>query len=104
MTTRGKCRRGGPMTLTVINTRILLEVAVASAADAENVAARRAGLPIVTVLRPRPSGFCHSETELSVMLRDLEWIDGEVAVGILTAACEIDVQRLRRLPTPRIVF
>lgn len=114
-----------------MNTRILLEVAVASPADAEaagdagadrlelNAAlelggltptpgvlagARRTGLPIVTMLRPRPGGFCYSEAELSVMLRDLEWIDGEVALGILTPASEIDVPRLRRFPTPRVVF
>jgi copper homeostasis protein len=38
------------------------------------------------------------------MRRDLEWIDGEVAVGILTPAGEIDVHQLRRFPTPRVVF
>lgn len=111
--------------------RILLEVAVASAADAEVAAAAGAdrlelnsaleldgltptpaalsaaqttGLPVVTMLRPRPGGFCYSESELAIMLRDLEWIDGEVAVGFLTAATEIDVPRLRRFPTPRVVF
>ncbi len=52
----------------------------------------------------RPGGFCYSETEFSVILRDLAWIDGEIAVGILTPACEIDVQRLRQLSTPRVVF
>lgn len=114
-----------------MNTRILLEVAVASAADAVTATAagadrlelnaaleldgltptpgtlagaRRAGLPIVTMLRPRPGGFCYSEAELSVMLRDLEWIEGEVALGILTPASEIDVLRLARFPTPRVVF
>ena len=59
---------------------------------------------MVTMLRPRPGGFCYSEAELSVMLRDLEWIEGEVAVGILTAALEIDVRQLRRVPTTRVVF
>jgi copper homeostasis protein len=114
-----------------MNTRILLEVAVASAADAATAAgagadrlelnaalelggltptpgilagARQAGLPVVTMLRPRPGGFCYSEAELSVMLRDLEWIDGEVALGVLTAASEIDVRRLTRFPTRRVVF
>jgi copper homeostasis protein len=114
-----------------MNSHIVLEVAVASAADAEAAAAaganrlelnaaleldgltptpgalagaRRAGLPVVTMLRPRPGGFCYGETEISVMLRDLEWIDGEVALGILTPASEIDVRRLRRFPTPRVVF
>jgi hypothetical protein len=98
-----------------MNTRTLLEVAVASAADAEAAAgagadrlelnaalelggltptpgalagARRAGLPGVTMLRPRPGGFCYSEAELSVMRRDLEWVGGEVALGILTPASE----------------
>jgi copper homeostasis protein CutC len=41
------------------------------------------------MLRPRPGAFCHSEAELSVMLRDLKWIDGEVALGILTLTSEI---------------
>src|ERR1700722_10817503 len=114
-----------------MNTRVLLEVAVASTADAETAAgagadrlelnaaleldgltptpaalagAQRTGLPIVTMLRPRPGGFCYSEAELSVMLRDLEWIEGEVAIGVLTPASEIDVERLRRFPTRRVVF
>ena len=56
------------------------------------------------MLRPRPGGFCYSDAELSVMLRDLEWIAGEVALGILTPASEIDVQQLRQFPTPRVVF
>jgi copper homeostasis protein CutC len=121
-------RSAEPSILSVMNTRILLEVAVASAADAETAAAhrlefnaaleldgltptpgalasaRRVGLPVVTTPRPRPGGFCYSEAELSVMLRDLEWIAGEVALGILTPAPEIDVRRLGRLPTPRVVF
>src|SRR4051794_16121617 len=111
--------------------RILLEVAVASAADALAAAeaeadrlelnaalelggltptpgalagARRAGLPVVTMLRPRPGGFCYSEAELSAMLRDLEWIDGEGALGVLTPASEIDMRQLGRFPTPRVVF
>src|SRR5258707_249489 len=95
-----------------MNTRILLEVVVASAADAETAAAgadrlelnaaleldgltptpgalagaQQAGLPIVTMLRPRPGGFCYSEAELSVMLRDLEWIDGEAAEATTTSS------------------
>jgi copper homeostasis protein CutC len=111
--------------------RILLEVAVTSPADAATAAAagadrlelssalelggltptpaalagaRAAGLPVVTLLRPRPGGFCYTEAELAVMLRDLEWMDGEVAVGVLTPAGEIDVPGLRRFPAPRVVF
>ena len=114
-----------------MSARILLEVAVASPADALTAAAvgadrvelnaalelggltptpgalaavRRAGLPVVTMLRPRPGGFCYSEAELAVMLRDLEWTDGEVALGVLTPTSEIDVPRLRRFPTHRVVF
>src|SRR5262245_57313253 len=110
---------------------IVLEVAVASAADAQIAAAagadrkelnaalevdgltpspgalaavQRTGLPIVTMLRPRPGGFCYTELELSVMLRDLEWIGGDVALGILTPQSEIDVQQLRRFPTSRVIF
>jgi copper homeostasis protein len=122
---------GGPLTLTVMGPRILLEVAVASPADAEAAAAagadrlelsaalelggltptpgalagaRRDGLPVVTLVSPRPGGFCYAAPEVAVMLRDLEWIDGEVAVGFLTAAGEIDVPRLRRFPAARVVF
>jgi copper homeostasis protein len=122
---------GDNVAVSVMNKRILLEVAVASAADAVTAAsagadrleinaaleldgltptpgavagAQRAGLPIVTMLRPRPGGFCYTEAELSVMLRDLEWIDGEFAVGILTPTSEVDVQQLRRFPTSRVVF
>lgn len=111
--------------------RILLEVAIASEADAETAAAaganrlelnsaleldgltptpgtlagvRRTGLPVVTMLRPRAGGFCYTETELSVMLRDLEWIDGEIALGILTSKSEIDVRLMKLFPTPRVVF
>lgn len=111
--------------------RILLEVAVASASDAQIAAAagadrlelnaalevdgltptpgavadaRQTGLPLVTMLRSRPGGFCYSDAELSIMLRDLEWIDGDIALGILTATFEIDVRRLQRFPAPRVVF
>jgi copper homeostasis protein len=114
-----------------MNARIALEVAVASASDAETAAAagadrlelnaaleldgltptpgalasaRRTGLPVVTMLRPRPGDFCYGDVELSVMLRDLEWIDGEIALGILTLASMIDVQRLKQFPTRRVVF
>jgi copper homeostasis protein len=110
---------------------ILLEVAVASRSDAEIAAAagadrlelnaaleldgltptpgalaaaRCAGLPVVTMLRPRPGGFCYSEAEILDMLRDLEWIESEIAVGILTDESEIDVVRLKRFPTHRVVF
>lgn len=117
--------------LPVMGARILLEVAIASAEDARTAAragadrlelnaalelggltptpaaleaVRQAGLPVVTMLRPRPGGFRYSDAELSVMLRDLTWIDGDVAVGILTPASEIDVRQLRRFPTARVVF
>ncbi len=120
-----------PIILTDMSARIVLEVAVASATDALTAAAagadrlelsaaleldgltptpgtlagaRRAGLPVVTLLRPRPGGFCYDEAELATMHRDLEWIEGEVALGILTPTSEVDVRRLRPFPTDRVVF
>jgi copper homeostasis protein len=114
-----------------MNTRSQLEVAVTTPSDAATAAAagadrlelsaalevggltpspgalagvKRAGLPVVTMIRPRPGGFCYSESELSVMLRDLEWIDGEIAVGILTPDFEVDFARIKRFPTKRVVF
>lgn len=112
--------------------RILLEVAVASVEDA--LAAQAGGadrlelnaalalggltptpgllhavrdavaLPLVVMLRPRPSGFCYSRYELAVMERDLEWIgDLPVAVGVLTEGGEIDAQAMRRFVRPDTV-
>lgn len=113
--------------------RILLEVAVASVEDA--LAAHAGGadrlelnaalplggltptpglvrgvrnavpLPLVVLLRPRPSGFCYSRHELAVMERDLEWVgDLPVAVGVLTDQGEIDVPAMKRFARPGTVF
>ncbi|HEY8749454.1 MAG TPA: copper homeostasis protein CutC [Tepidisphaeraceae bacterium] len=54
-------------------------------------------LPIMTMIRPRPGGFCYSDTELAVMQRDIDFAiengaDG-IVFGILTADGRIDVER-----------
>lgn len=110
---------------------ILLEVAIASADDARTAAdagadrlelntaleldgltptpavlaaTLRVGLPVVVMLRSRPGGFCYTDRELDIMRDELEWIGGEVALGILTNTSSIDVPRLKRFPTSRVVF
>lgn len=109
--------------------RILLEVCIASADDA--VAARDGGadrlelnaalqlggltpsmgallevkrrveLPVVAMVRPRAGGFCYTEGDYDVMVRDAETLldrgaDG-LAFGVLTAGGEVDIGRNRRL-------
>jgi copper homeostasis protein len=112
--------------------RIILEVAIASVADAENACAAgadrvelsmaleldgltpSAGLiaavqkvctvPVVVLIRPRPGNFVYSDSELEVMQADAARWPGEVALGCLTAEGAIDVAALRRFPTSRVVF
>jgi copper homeostasis protein len=58
-------------------------------------------LPIITMIRPRPAGFCYSRTEFAVMQRDAEIALSEnadgIAFGILTAAGAVDVKRCRQM-------
>jgi copper homeostasis protein len=109
--------------------RILLEVCIASVEDA--LAARAGGadrlelnaalnlggltpsagllvevrravaLPLIVMARPRPGGFCYSDAEFRVLLRDVAFsleqgADG-IAFGVLTEAGEIDRERTRRV-------
>ena len=58
-------------------------------------------LPLVAILRPRPSGFCYSNQEFQAMLRDADMLmaagaDGLV-FGILNEAGEIDRGRCKEL-------
>jgi copper homeostasis protein len=58
-------------------------------------------IPIIAMIRPRAGGFCYSDIEFKVMLRDGEAALAEgaagIAFGILTAAGAIDVERSRRM-------
>lgn len=62
---------------------------------------RRVAVPVIAMIRPRPGGFCYSDTDFAVMLRDAAGLiaagaDG-LAFGILTAGGEIDTKRCRTL-------
>jgi len=109
--------------------RVLVEVCVASVGDAHlaqsagadrielNAALELGGLtpslgtlletreavaiPIITMVRPRPGGFCYDPDEFHVMLRDAELMvrngaDG-LAFGILTDTGRVDVERCAEL-------
>src|SRR5947209_4486520 len=54
-------------------------------------------LPLIVMIRPRPSGFAYSDHDFRVMRRDVDLVlehgaDG-IAFGILTATGEVDVER-----------
>ena len=58
-------------------------------------------IPVMVMIRPRGGGFCYSETELSVMERDIEQAaahgaDG-IALGVLTAGGALDTRANTRL-------
>ena len=60
---------------------------------------RRVSAPLIAMVRPRPGGFCYSDTDFEVMLLDSAALlaagaDG-LAFGVLTSAGEIDVGRCR---------
>jgi len=58
-------------------------------------------LPVLVMIRPRPSGFAYSEADFRVMQRDadlaLEHGADGIVFGILTADGEVDMDRCRRL-------
>jgi copper homeostasis protein len=58
-------------------------------------------LPIISMIRPRPGGFCYSATEFKVMLRDLELAlaagAAGIAFGILNTDGTLDGERCRQL-------
>jgi copper homeostasis protein len=58
-------------------------------------------IPIISMIRPRASGFCYSRAEFKVMLQDAETALAEgsagIAVGILTARGDLDAKRCRQL-------
>lgn len=64
-------------------------------------AKRRVNIPVVVMIRPRGGGFCYTEAEMAVMLRDVELaveqdVDGLV-FGILRPNGSVDMDRCRRL-------
>jgi copper homeostasis protein len=62
---------------------------------------RVARVPVMTMVRPRPGGFCYGETEFAVMRRDIDaaielGAEG-VVFGILTESGAIDVRRTNQI-------
>ncbi|HZU39336.1 MAG TPA: copper homeostasis protein CutC [Gemmataceae bacterium] len=58
-------------------------------------------LPLLVMLRPRPSGFCYSRAEFRVLLRDLDLVlshgaDG-IVFGILNEDATVDAVRCREV-------
>ena len=58
-------------------------------------------VPLMTMIRPRPGGFCYSETEYSVMRRDIDAAveagsDG-IVFGILNESGEVDIARSEKI-------
>jgi copper homeostasis protein len=61
----------------------------------------RVQVPLIAMVRPRPGGFCYSENDFEVMIRDAESLlaagaDG-LAFGILKPEGQIDLARCRVL-------
>ena len=58
-------------------------------------------IPVMVMIRPRGGGFCYTETELSVMERDIELAVGHgadgIVLGVLTADGALDERANRRL-------
>lgn len=64
-------------------------------------AVETATIPVICMARPRPGGFCYSNTEFSTLLRDVEALldagaDG-VAFGVLDQNGELDVQKCQQV-------
>lgn len=61
----------------------------------------RVAVPLIAMVRPRSGGFCYSDADFAVMLRDAETLlaagaDG-LAFGVLRADGRIDAERCRQL-------
>lgn len=62
-------------------------------------AKQRCGLPLMTMVRPRPGGFCYSDGEFETMRRDIELV-GEahgLVFGVLDDSGFVDEERCKRL-------
>jgi copper homeostasis protein len=64
-------------------------------------AKKRLKIPVMVMIRPRAGGFCYTQAEMDVMLRDAELAVGHGAdglvFGILTPDGLIDVERCRQI-------
>jgi copper homeostasis protein CutC len=59
------------------------------------------GIPIMVLIRPRPGGFCYSDSEFAVLRREIELAiragaDG-IVTGVLTESAEVDRNRCRQI-------
>lgn len=62
---------------------------------------RRAGIPIMVMVRPRDGGFCYTESEFASMLEDIQIFASEGAdglvFGVLNSDGTVDIERNRAL-------
>lgn len=58
-------------------------------------------IPVIAMVRPRPGGFCYSESDWRTMLAELDMIlqapVAGVAIGVLTDLRDVDTRRLHEL-------
>ena len=58
-------------------------------------------IPVIAMVRPRPGGFCYSESEWKTLLADADWLLAEgvhgLAFGVLDEKSNIDVHRCKEL-------
>ncbi len=63
--------------------------------------AKKAGIPIIAMIRPRDGGFCYTDREFEAMLEDTRAICAEgvqgLVFGILLPDGNVDIERCRRL-------
>jgi copper homeostasis protein len=64
-------------------------------------AKKRLNIPLMVMIRPRAGGFCYTQNEMEVMLRDIKlavehYADGLV-FGILTPDGSVDIERCKRI-------
>lgn len=59
--------------------------------------AKKAGIPIMAMIRPREGGFCYSDSELETMLEDIALLKNEgvggFVFGVLTPDGEVDAEK-----------
>lgn len=62
-------------------------------------ACKAATFPIMAMIRPRPGGFCYSESEFQTMIADCEVLDGPngFVFGILNSDRTVDKERCNQL-------